>query len=380
MKRTSTMILAVTVMLQAAICMADKPEWRSPQNRAAWDPMEGKAAPSLEKLTGWMNTDARSWDDLKGKVVILDFWGTWCGPCVQQVPKLQAMHEKYAEQGLVILGVHSANGSNAMPRFVQQRGLKYAFAVDSTGALSKSVNLKFYPTYFVIGPEGKVRVAGADRNKLEEIVDDLIKGAKPADPKALIGKWPKPVQKKLYAKKDLRGQKAPDLGVEKWLINKPDTKGKMVAVVMWASWCDACKQLAPYLHVWQEAHKDDLAVIAISNESESVVRKFTDRYEIAFSVGIDTKGTLLNSIVGPEGGIPHVMIIDTQGIVRWQGFPFSGKEQLNENALKGLFRRDPVIAARHLAKAKKEGDAKKAPQKPVEKKAPSVDKATKKAD
>lgn len=376
-----TLVSALLIAAATQNGLADKPEWRSPQNRAAWDPLEGKAAPTLEKLTGWMNTDARSWDDLKGKVVVLDFWGTWCGPCVAQIPKLKALHEKYAKQGLVILGVHSSNGSKAMPAFVQQRGLEYAFAVDSTGALSKSINLKFYPTYFVIGPEGKVRVAGADGLKLEEIVDELIKGAKPADPKALISKWAKPIEKKLYAKKDLRGQKAPDLGIEKWLVNKPNTKGKMVAVVMWASWCDACSQLAPYLHVWQEEFKDDLAVIAISNEDEAEMRKFTDKYELAFSVGVDTKGTLLNNIVGAEGGIPHVLIIDTDGVVRWQGFPFSGKEQLSANTFKGLFKRDPVIAARHIAAAKEAEPEVKPAAKPAAKQPDVVEKAvpTKKA-
>jgi thiol-disulfide isomerase/thioredoxin len=67
----------------------------------------GKKAPELQQIQGWLNSKEIKLEDLRGKVVLLDFWGYWCGPCVAGIPKLIDLHENYRDKGLVIIGIHS---------------------------------------------------------------------------------------------------------------------------------------------------------------------------------------------------------------------------------------------------------------------------------
>ncbi|CAG0993996.1 Thiol-disulfide oxidoreductase ResA [Phycisphaerales bacterium] len=66
----------------------------------------GKPAPELAQIKGWKSGGPVSLADLRGKVVLLDFWGYWCGPCVHAMPDLMQTHEKYKDKGLVIIAVH----------------------------------------------------------------------------------------------------------------------------------------------------------------------------------------------------------------------------------------------------------------------------------
>jgi len=68
--------------------------------------LEGHNAPDFAGVTAWKNSDPISLADLHGKCVLLDFWGWWCGPCVERMPELFKVHEKYHDHGLVIVGIH----------------------------------------------------------------------------------------------------------------------------------------------------------------------------------------------------------------------------------------------------------------------------------
>jgi thiol-disulfide isomerase/thioredoxin len=72
----------------------------------------GKPAPELIGIECWKNSPGVTLADLKGKCVILDFWGYWCGPCVYRMPELFKLHAKYHDQGLEIIGVHVDMGEH----------------------------------------------------------------------------------------------------------------------------------------------------------------------------------------------------------------------------------------------------------------------------
>ena len=152
--------------------------------------------------------------------------------------------------------------------------------------------------------------------------------------------YPKPVEKDLYAN-DLRGKKAPELVTEKWLTAKPDTKGKVVLIDFWATWCPPCRETIPELNELHAKFKDNLVIIGISNEAEGTITDFRKKTEMKYSLAIDTQSRT-SKVVGVKG-IPHVMIVSTDGVVRWQGFPLDAKEKLTADIVQQIIAADPGI-------------------------------------
>ncbi|GGH10031.1 TlpA family protein disulfide reductase [Pedobacter zeae] len=138
--------------------------------------------------------------------------------------------------------------------------------------------------------------------------------------------------KRLWAKSILN-EKAPDLVVEKWISKQPDTKGKFVLIDFWATWCGPCRAYIPTLNNLQKKYADKLAIIGLSNEAAEKVEAF-DNPKINYFEAIDTKGVIKDSL--QVKGIPHAILIDPKGIVRWEGFPLLQGNQLTEEVIKGL--------------------------------------------
>lgn len=138
--------------------------------------------------------------------------------------------------------------------------------------------------------------------------------------------------KTLYAKRDLRGKPAPALVAQKWLTGAaPSTKGKVLLVDFWATWCPPCRETIPELNALAAKFKDDLVVIGISKEKPETVQSFMKGTPMRYHVGIDQAGSM-DKAVGVEG-IPHVLLVSPDGIVRWQGFPLDDADPLTEKTV-----------------------------------------------
>jgi len=118
--------------------------------------------------------------------------------------------------------------------------------------------------------------------------------------------------------KSFLNRPAPDISVEKWITGVPDMQGKFVLIDFWATWCGPCRRSIPHLNELYSKFKDKLVVIGVSEESEQAIQAMTEP-KIEYTVVSDTQGRTAKAV--EVTGIPHAMLIDPRGIVRFEGMP-----------------------------------------------------------
>ncbi|QDU70398.1 TlpA family protein disulfide reductase [Mucisphaera calidilacus] len=139
----------------------------------------GRKAPgfTLKSVDG----DVVRLSDLKGRVVVLDFWATWCPPCVVAMPELQKLHERYEAQGVTIVGVNLREDRATVKRFVEQKGLGFTFVLDAEGRVGRSYRVSGIPQTVFIDREGVVQSVHVGFGRGSEVayareLDALIAG------------------------------------------------------------------------------------------------------------------------------------------------------------------------------------------------------------
>ena len=138
--------------------------------------------------------------------------------------------------------------------------------------------------------------------------------------------------KEIWAKSYL-GQKAPALVVEKWLTPKPEMEGKFLLIDFWATWCGPCRAAIPELNQIHQQFGDRVCVVGISDEPEAAIRAMATP-KMIYAVAIDTQARLKKEV--QVRGIPHVLLIDPKGIVRWEGFPLLRGEELTPAVVRSV--------------------------------------------
>ncbi len=139
----------------------------------------GQAAPEirLTDLAGKTLSLAR----LKGKVVVVDFWASWCKPCREELAVLEALHQKYASKGLVILGVNVDKDAETARKFLKDNKLALSFSLanDAKHEVAERYAPPTMPSSYVIGRDGKVQFVQAgfrasDAKRIEAAVENLL--------------------------------------------------------------------------------------------------------------------------------------------------------------------------------------------------------------
>ncbi len=94
--------------------------------------------------------------DYKGKVVLLDFWATWCAPCRSEIPHFIAWQKQYGPQGLQVIGLSMDDDSKPVPAFIQQFGIDYPVAMGDAKLADQYGGVLGLPVTFVIGRDGQI--------------------------------------------------------------------------------------------------------------------------------------------------------------------------------------------------------------------------------
>ena len=128
----------------------------------------GRFAPnfSLKDLNG----KVRHFSDYRGKLVIVNFWATWCPPCRMEIPSMERAYEKLKNRGFVILGIDVGENWSSVAPFAEQMKMKYPVLLDRNSTVSRKWGMIGLPTSYVIDPHGRV-------------VDVLVGGRNWLDPK-----------------------------------------------------------------------------------------------------------------------------------------------------------------------------------------------------
>lgn len=137
----------------------------------------GSVGPPLD-LREVMENGTIRLKDYRGKVVLLDFWATWCGPCRMVMPKLEDLQRRHGDEGLVVLGV-SDESLGAVKRFLARTPVNYTIAISADGDAGSRYGVRSLPTLFLLDRQGvirKVHVGAGDLAQVEKEILDLLGG------------------------------------------------------------------------------------------------------------------------------------------------------------------------------------------------------------
>jgi len=140
--------------------------WVPPSGRAVPTAMEGRSLDELLPVSTMPDVLAK----LDGKVVLVEFWGTWCGPCLGYHPELERLYEKYRDQGLQFLSVHSQQGTKNVGPYLESHPIEWPNIVDVSGDIEKNFNVPSFPSLYLFDTKGKLVVALPHRLLLEQSI------------------------------------------------------------------------------------------------------------------------------------------------------------------------------------------------------------------
>jgi len=131
-------------------------------------------APEIPDLTHWINSNKiKSMKELRGKVVLVDFWTYSCFNCINTFPYVQSWHEKYEKDGLVVLGIHAPEfrferNLDNVKGAVKKHGLTFPIALDNGFKLWRAYGNRYWPAFYLIDKNGVVRYRHFGEGRYQE--------------------------------------------------------------------------------------------------------------------------------------------------------------------------------------------------------------------
>lgn len=313
-------------------------------------PMVGKPSPPL-KFTA---LDGREVDleKLRGRVVLLDFWATWCPPCIEEIPHVRAAYERYNKDGLEIIGVSFDAERQRLEDVVKRENLTWPQYFDGGGqgaAPGKPFGIKHWPSMWLLDRNGVVRFisagAGLDRKitaLLKESGNPVIAARNVFEKKAALdrsGEEPvvaapgKPVpvpggpisppgapQDAAYLQ--WLGKSFPPLqftAIDGRQVDTDKLRGRVLLIDFWATWCPPCMAEIPHVKAAYERYqKQGFEVIGVSaDETRADLEKVVKAKEMAWPQLFEGRtGAVPNLRRYGVQHFPTMWLVDRQGIIR----------------------------------------------------------------
>ncbi len=391
----------VKIASAADFVIAPPPPPEAPVERLA----VGAVAPDFEAQDLEGRTVKLS--DFSGKIIVLDFWATWCGPCKASLPHTQEVASKYKDQGVVVLANCTSDARKSFEVWVRAKQGDYPDIVFTHDKAEKGEGRASHALYgvggipqqFVIGKDFKVKAivdgyaagevllegaiakagvtvdpatlekAEADQRKRD--ADSTRNAKKSTAAVSMAGSVALAPVAEIAAPSNLIGKTPPPWKVAKWVKGQPITefeKGKVFVVDFWATWCGPCKAAIPHLTELSKQFEGKVEVIGVSISERQkdpsdtsyidLVQQFVDKQgdRMAYRVAVDTPDkAMYTTWFKPTGtgGIPTAYIIDAKGLVAWTGIGDPKVVQrIVEAVLAGTF--DPKQEAELQAKLEAE--------------------------
>lgn len=279
-------------------------------------PLVGKAAASVE-LSMLDGTPFSLAADKGKNIVILDFWATWCGPCVREMPLVAQVAAEYKDKGVVVYAVNQREDAATIRQFLLREHLQVHVVLDSTGSVGNAYQVEGIPTLVVIDKEGIVQSVHVGfrpdiTTQLKSELDTLLAGKRLAETA--------PTTAPAEPSSPLVGSPAAPITLDT-LDGQPFTlavqKGKGIVMLdFWATWCPPCVEEMPVLAELAAEYKEKgVALYAVNlQEDKDTVQQFLVEKKLDVQVLLDTQGTVA-SAYGVES-IPMLVIVDNEGVVR----------------------------------------------------------------
>jgi len=385
--RSRSVMCAVVACLGAAVgvgawaTFAGEPDIQlegSEDSRAVLDAKSFKPfdASAIAQLTDWTGGEALTAESLKGNVVMFVTWSSWYKTSHEALRLSQGLHSRLGEKGLVVVGVHHSKGWEKAAEVATAQKVEFRTALDKNGEFRKAMSSSQDPDFFFVDRAGRLRYADVQTRSAEAAADLLVNetaeqagaataavAAKPVEGEGAVAgtfaapgaeaykaaKWPKK-SASVRSAKDFQGKPMPKpLGKEQKYLEgaAPDRTGKVTVVDFWATWCPPCRTAMPIIDDLQKKHKADAVFIGVSDEPESTVKAFAKKHPHSYPQATDTSKGASNAL-GIQG-IPHVVILSTDGVIRWQGNPL---DPAFRETVKAVIDADPGVKTRREGEKK----------------------------
>ena len=149
--------------------------WSRPDDTLAIPPAPRAGAPAPAFSAATLDGESVALADLRGQVVVLNLWASWCAPCRAEMPALERVWQRYVDDGLVVLAVNQGEDAATIEAFVAEYDLSFPIALDPREQVGRQYELVAYPTTLFIDRDGVVRNVVRGGPMPEALVESQVK-------------------------------------------------------------------------------------------------------------------------------------------------------------------------------------------------------------